>query len=157
MKTKDLIEQLQAEDPSGEMEVCVDNVDIHFITTETSYWDGPSQILIRDSKLSPFYNIVGGTMNFEGSKIQIHTLTIKDAYIEAMLDGLPFELRNVGNHRGLLDRWQDEWDDEVIEVKEDLDEDTKEFLEKLRKKRKDSDYRMRKISEEKRKSIEQKS
>jgi len=31
MKVKELIRRLQEADPSGEIEACVDNIDIHFV------------------------------------------------------------------------------------------------------------------------------
>ena len=34
MKSKELIQLLQEEDPTGEVEVCVNNVDIYFLSTE---------------------------------------------------------------------------------------------------------------------------
>jgi hypothetical protein len=34
MKTKEVIRQLQKQDPSGELEVCVNNEDIFFIEEE---------------------------------------------------------------------------------------------------------------------------
>lgn len=79
MKTKELIRQLMEEDPTGEEEVCVGNVDIHFVCSEPAYWDGSLQILQRDSSKSPYYNIVGGKYKRSGVKIQIHTLSISDA------------------------------------------------------------------------------
>ena len=56
MKVKKLIKELQQYDP--EMEVCVDNIDIHFLGKEPSYWDGYSQRLIRDNSRDD-YNIIG--------------------------------------------------------------------------------------------------
>lgn len=79
MKTKKLIELLNEADPSGEEEVCVENIDIHFVAKEPAYYDGCQQILIRDASLEPYYNIIGAKINGTGSKIQIHTLDIESA------------------------------------------------------------------------------
>lgn len=62
-------------DPTGEEHVCVNNVDIHFIELEPSYYDGAQQILIRDEN----FNIIGGKYKRQGSKVQITTLSIADA------------------------------------------------------------------------------
>ena len=57
MKVKELIKELQQYD--SEMEVCVDNIDIHFLGIEPSYWDGWSQRLIRDNTTEQGYDIIG--------------------------------------------------------------------------------------------------
>jgi len=69
MKTKKLIELLQKQDPSGEEEVCVGNVDIMYVSKEPAYHDGPLQV------------IEGGTARYKrsGVKVQIHTASIIDA------------------------------------------------------------------------------
>ncbi len=48
MKTKELIRQLQREDPSGELECCVDNSDIFFVEHLPAYYDGCLEVLVRD-------------------------------------------------------------------------------------------------------------
>ena len=53
MKSKELIRLLQEEDPSGEVEVCVQNFDILGIHTEPAYWDGSLQVLMRDASKPP--------------------------------------------------------------------------------------------------------
>lgn len=78
MKTRDLIAALQEADPSGEIECCVGNVDIHFVSREPSYYDGPLQVLKRDST-TEYYNIIGAEYRRSGSKVQIHTLSIDSA------------------------------------------------------------------------------
>lgn len=75
MKTKELICLLQQEDPSGEVEVCVGNVDIHFLEYLPAYYDGRLQVLKRDEK----DNIIGGKYIKTGHKVNIHTLSISDA------------------------------------------------------------------------------
>lgn len=87
MKTKELIRQLMEEDPTGEEEVCVGNIDIHFVSSEPAYWDGSLQVLQRDPSKAPYYNIVGGKYKRSGVKIQIHTLSISDAISNAHRDG----------------------------------------------------------------------
>ena len=77
MKTKELIRQLQDADPSGEIEVCVGNVDIHFVERLEAYYDGTLQVLTRDETRKG-YKIVGGKYKRTGSKINLHTLSISD-------------------------------------------------------------------------------
>lgn len=81
MKTSEVIRRLQEADPTGECEVCVGNVDIHFIERIEAYYDGPLQVLIRDGG-RPGYNIVGAKFKREGSKVQVHLLPIMTALTE---------------------------------------------------------------------------
>lgn len=78
MKTKELIRLLQQEDPSGEIECCVGNLDIHFISREPAYYDGALQVLTRDETETKYYNIIGGKYLRTGEKIQFHTMSISD-------------------------------------------------------------------------------
>lgn len=75
MKTKELIRQLMEQDPSGEEEVCVNNVDIHFVQREPACWDGHHQVLIRDES-NPYYNVIGAEYRSDGIKINITPLSI---------------------------------------------------------------------------------
>lgn len=78
MKAKELIRQLQEADPSGELEVCVDNLDINFISTEPAYWDGKQQVIIRDQS-NGRGRVIGAKIASKGSKVQIRTLSIHEA------------------------------------------------------------------------------
>jgi hypothetical protein len=78
MKTKDLIKELQEADPSGEIEVCVNNIDIFTVTTEPAYYDGRLQLLIRDPAKKPYYDIVGGRYVSSGAKVVISPMSITD-------------------------------------------------------------------------------
>jgi len=80
MKTKKLIELLQAEDPGGEGEVLVGNEDILCIDSVEGYWDGCKQVMVRDWS-SEYYNIIGAEYRSDGSKVRIHTMGIYDALI----------------------------------------------------------------------------
>jgi hypothetical protein len=91
MKTKELIKRLQEEDPSGEIEVCVGNVDIHFVERMPAYYDGSLQVLIRDYN-TKYYNIVGGKYVREGQKVKIHILSITDAISNAASVDANFEV-----------------------------------------------------------------
>lgn len=74
MKTKELIRQLQKVDPSGEEEVCVANMDILTVDSLPAYYDGPAQVLIRDSE----DKIIGGRYKRSGIKVQIFSAAFVD-------------------------------------------------------------------------------
>ena len=78
MKTKDLIAELQEADPSGELEVCVENIDIFTVTTEPAYWDGRLQLLMRDPAKKPYFDVVGGRYVSSGHKVVISPMSITD-------------------------------------------------------------------------------
>lgn len=82
MKTSELIRRLQEADPSGEMECCVENADIHFVGVEPAYWDGCLQVLVHDPAKAPYYDIVGAKYVSRGKKLVISTLSISDAIFD---------------------------------------------------------------------------
>lgn len=78
MKTKDLIAELQRLDPEGDTEVCVNNIDIYFLSVEHAYWDGSLQVLSRDESKKPYYNLTGGKYVRHGRKVVLHPVSIDD-------------------------------------------------------------------------------
>lgn len=82
MKSKELIKRLQEIDPSGETEVCVGNVDIHFVDILPAYYDGTLQVLQRDPERKGYYDIIGGKYVRNGHKIEINCLSISDCIAE---------------------------------------------------------------------------
>jgi hypothetical protein len=96
MKTKELIRQLQEADPSGEIECCVNNADIHFVNVEPAYWDGCLQVLKRD-ETNPYYNIIGAKYTSKGDKVVIRPLSISDAVFENQ--DLPVEFEGLNPDR----------------------------------------------------------
>lgn len=78
MKTKELIRRLQEADPTGELEACVGNADVFFVSTEPAYYDGCLQVLIRDPAKAPYYDVVGARYVSAGSKVKIVPLSITD-------------------------------------------------------------------------------
>ena len=96
MKTKDLIAALQKKDPSGEIECCVGNADIHFLSVEPAYWDGRLQILHRDHSKDPYYNIVGAKRTSKGSKVVLHVYSIED-YISDNPEDAKVDYSECGN------------------------------------------------------------
>lgn len=82
MKTKELIRQLQEADPTGEIECCVGNADIHFVQRLPAYYDGTLEVLVRDPEKRPFCDIVSGKRVSTGQKVNIHFMPIADAISE---------------------------------------------------------------------------
>jgi hypothetical protein len=80
MKTSELIKHLQEADPSGEMECCLGNHDIHYVSAEPAYWDGCLQVLKRDPN-KQYYNIIGAEYRSSGDKLVIHGLSVMDAIL----------------------------------------------------------------------------
>lgn len=78
MKTKELIAALQAADPSGEIEVCVDNKDIYFAEVVEAYWDGRLQRIVIDESKKPYYSVVGAKVLASGNKLRLHTMGVED-------------------------------------------------------------------------------
>jgi uncharacterized lipoprotein YehR (DUF1307 family) len=81
MKSKEVIKLLQELDPTGEIEVCVGNIDIHFIDRLPAYYDGTLQVLQRDDSKQG-YDIVGAKYCRKGDKLCIYPFSISDAIIQ---------------------------------------------------------------------------
>ena len=80
MKTSVLIQKLMEADPTGELECCIDkNTDIYYVEVLPSYYDGRLEILVRDSTLSPYYDVIGGILTGEGFKVSIRSYSFEDA------------------------------------------------------------------------------
>lgn len=75
------LQKLLSEFPD-DMEVSVGNEDIFTIHPSPSYWDGCQQVLIRDPKLEPYYDVVGAKYRSHGHKLCISTLSIGDAIFD---------------------------------------------------------------------------
>lgn len=107
MKTKDLIERLNKEDPTGEAEVVVGTRDIFFAEALPMYYDGTPIILIRDKSKAPYYDVKGFKVGSSGTKVKLHLMGMDDViendpdciveYLDArsenMLADKVFELR----------------------------------------------------------------
>lgn len=120
MKTKELIRQLQEADPSGELHVCVGNIDISFVSREPAYYDGRQEILECDENCGIRHARITG----HGQKIQIHTLSIDDAIFQD--PSLPVEI-DTGNpqtdreYKAMVLKWRKE----AVDVLEELERDHK--------------------------------
>lgn len=78
MKSKKLIELLQYMDPTGEVEVCINDADILDVQCEPAYWDGCLEVLERDENYQ-YYNVIGVRVTDKGSKISLYPHSVYDA------------------------------------------------------------------------------
>ena len=115
MKTKELIRQLQKADPSGEMDCCIGNVDIHFVNVSPSYYDGCKQVLIRDEK-NPFYNIIGAKVVSEGQKVVLHELSIKSILWDDPDSPIEYDEYSERNYKEMYDAVREEVREFIIEM-----------------------------------------
>jgi hypothetical protein len=111
VKTRDLISRLQKCDPSGECEVIVGTKDILDVSAEPGYYDGAYELLVRDPALAPYYDVVGGVITYQGIKIVIRPLPIKDAMFDD--PDLPVEVRTENETKRakwaeVIERWRKE-------------------------------------------------
>jgi hypothetical protein len=105
MKVKELIRQLQEADPTGEIEACVDNIDIHFVSREPAYYDGCLQVLKRDPAVK-YYNIVGAELKALGDKVQIHVLSIADVFLDHPDAEVTFDSECAESRTYLVEEWR---------------------------------------------------
>ncbi len=101
MKTKDLIAELRNQDPSGELNVCVGNVDILFVHREPAYYDGPLQVMERDPT-ERYYDVKGFDIVYSGEKVQIQTHSWKDALLDT--PDMPIRIQYPERHEHLVQR-----------------------------------------------------
>lgn len=78
MKVKELIKKLEESDPTGDLEVSVDSIDVFSVYSLPAYYDGAQQVLIRDETKKPYFDVVGAKFCDSGRKIVIKTLSISD-------------------------------------------------------------------------------
>lgn len=81
MKTKELIELLQKEDPEGECEAVVGGNPIHFVSREPGYWDGPHLKLIEDPSQKPYYAVKGMCVSTKEDRVSIVALSLEEALL----------------------------------------------------------------------------
>lgn len=93
MKTKDVIARLQKADPSGELECCINNIDISHIDTLPAYYDGYLEVLMRDE----YDRVVGAKYVGSGKKVFIGTYTIEDVIFDH--DDLPIYYEGLSAYR----------------------------------------------------------
>jgi uncharacterized protein YjgD (DUF1641 family) len=118
VKSKRLIELLQKEDPSGELDVTVENEDIFSIDVLEGYWDGCYEILERD-ETKQCYNVTGAQYRSDGTKLRIRTLGIYDALLNN--PNLPVKVVDIFNEKRMEDRISTMRED-VRNIIEELDQ-----------------------------------
>ena len=74
MKSKKLIALIQKCDPTGEMEVCIGNGDIHHVGVEPAYWDGKLQVFTFDENGYP----ISAKRVSKGEKMTLDPIYISD-------------------------------------------------------------------------------
>ena len=114
MKVKTLIEKLQDFDP--DLEVCIGNADIHFVSKQPAYWDGYLQVLERDESITEYYNIIGAEYSQNDDKVSIHTLSIRSAIWND--PDMPVECYNKEQEEMVA-----EWRKEVKDFDKELDKE----------------------------------
>jgi hypothetical protein len=117
MRTKDLIKKLQEADPSGELECNVMGHDVFYIDRSPYYYDGYSEVLIRDPAKEPYYNVIGAKFNAPEDKITIVTHSIEDALYED--PELPIEYP--GSSERNYKSWVEQTRQEARDCKIDVD------------------------------------
>lgn len=118
MKTKELIRQLQKEDPSGELDVCVGNVDIYFVEKLPGWYDGCQQIFIRDED----GYIVKAKYNSKIDKIKIHITSIEDLLLD--YPDMVVDCKNVHNEK-YYEQCVREWRKEAKDILNDIQNNKK--------------------------------
>lgn len=122
MKTKELIAQLQKADPSGELPVCVGNVDIYFVELMGAYYDGHLQQLIHDESLKgKSFSIIGAQVIAQGNKVCIHPYSIEDG----IFDDPDFPVEFVGGSENSIESYKitfEKWRKESRETEKRMEE-----------------------------------
>ena len=112
MTTFELIKKLQSVDPSGKLQVVVNNIPIYTVDNVEAYWDGRLQMLIQDRSKDPYYNIVGYKVTSQGRKVRLNTMDLDDV----MLDNpdIPVYLEELGKY------FKKEWEERVRDTREEM-------------------------------------
>jgi hypothetical protein len=82
MKTKELVRLLQKADPTGEVDCCVDGIDIFSVQRLPAFQDGPKEVLHREADRKPNFDVVRGTISRRGEKVLIKTLSLRSALVK---------------------------------------------------------------------------
>jgi hypothetical protein len=83
VKTRELIRQLQNEDPEGDAEVVVGGTDIYFASREPMYYDGTPTLLVHDpEKVGKCFSVIGLRIPYGGHKVRLHVLEAEDLFID---------------------------------------------------------------------------
>lgn len=134
MKTKKLIELLQKEDPSGELEICLDTEEglCDIFHVEFPY-DGyaPYEVMIRDWS-KDCYNVIGAEYRCDGKMSFLRAISIS----EALMDNNDLPVTVHGRDKEEISHMKDKvaaWREESRKIKKDImDPMLVRLLEKLK-------------------------
>ena len=121
MKSSKLIQLIQEADPSGEIECCIGNADIHYVDILPAYYDGCLQVLDVDDS--------GGCCKINGAKRLQHgyKLVIKHLSIGAAIECDPDIVIDYSNLSSTASARYKDADDatrkSVVKLKEDIERD----------------------------------
>lgn len=76
MKVKELIKELSLCNPEDEV-ICSDSGPIYFIEPKPGYYDGHTDVLIRDEAKAPYYNIIGYKNDPSVGKVMLNAMNVK--------------------------------------------------------------------------------
>jgi hypothetical protein len=114
---KALIDSL---DPTGKIEISIDNKDIYFGEVTEAYWDGRLERLIIDDSKKPYYSIVGAKVVSSGKKLVLHTMGVKDVLMndeDASVDLSDLETNMPTSYRDWSEKVEN-WRKSFKEIKE---------------------------------------
>jgi hypothetical protein len=115
MKTKDLIKALQEADPTGELPVCVGNIDVYFCDVLPAYYDGYLEQLIIDEAKKPYFSIVGAKVIGTGKKVCLHPYSVEDGILDDPDFTVEFENVSSESEKRLIEIY-DVWRKESREI-----------------------------------------
>lgn len=125
MKTNELIKQLRAADPEGQLDVVVGGTAIYTVEVLPGYYDGAYEHLVQEPEDSPYYNIRGGIISKTGYKVVLGIVSLEDALFDCEASGDYFPICLEGMSEQSEERYRAEiakWRKEAREFYEKRDE-----------------------------------
>jgi len=125
MTTRELIAELQRQDPSGDVPVVVDNKEVYTVECMAAYWDGVAQLHVVDEAAKPYWHIKGMRVTTKGHKVRLSTIGVED-FIENIPDGLvefDFSYSDDAQRAEIIREWQsrvETWRAEVKQIIADI-------------------------------------
>lgn len=112
MTTRELIAALQAQDPSGDLPVCLSDGGeaIHFVSREPGYYDGPYERLERNERGC----IVSARLTTQGEKVRLHHTSIATMIMDR--PDFPVTVDVTSHRREDMDRRVEQWRAEAREL-----------------------------------------